>query len=298
MLAAALQLAVTSQVVGMAPANCSYPLDPFFARVDVFVYAPGPGSLSIWNSSLFWAQDSSQKQERLDSMYHTRALSSGATFRGPSTDVRVATGGFAYTVDEKGSCTKAPAQIENTACSGGIARFLPTVFASSSDWTVVQQDEFMGYDDIEGVKVAVFGWNATCAPGVVDRMHRVYMGLDSQQPVLEIHGVHLGCSSYPAHAYAKFSALENIGDSFSYMARGGLFAVPEGCPGAAAVVSAAASEQTRADACANQAFDQCGGHRHLGSRCCPKGTSCVSQSPHFSQCLPADAVDAMWARYL
>ena len=58
-------------------------MDQFFARVEASYWAPGPGSLTITNTTGFLAHDATTGAVRLDQTTHMRALSSAASFLAP-----------------------------------------------------------------------------------------------------------------------------------------------------------------------------------------------------------------------
>jgi len=294
-------LSALAAVVGAVNGTCPYPTTQFFANVDVYLFGPGPGSLDIWNASVYYAHDGTSMSERYDVYYHDRALSSGAFFYGPYSDMRVSAGGQTYTIDKEGNCTSAASTVVSDACVGSIARFLPRQLVTNTDWATSETDAFLGHSAIDGVAVSVYGWNATCDGTVhtpVDKTHRVYIDDATNQPVLEVMGVRLGCSSYPAHAYAKFSTPENIQGSFSYMVNPGhMFAKPAACPGEDAPLKAfpPTPKPSATAGCANGMFDQCGGRGFDGSTCCPEGTVCTAHSVGLSQCVPKSFEDATWS---
>lgn len=216
--------------------NCTYPVSQFFAHVEVYIDSAGPGMRSIWNASSFWAHDGKALQERMETGASVRALSSGSEFLRYNTG-RVTTGDSTYDIDSSGKCKKSvapPASDFSSACTGSVARFLATLPGPDEDDDFKRpaglDDSYLGKSVVDGVPCAVYGWDMDSSiTHSHEKQHRVFVSLDTGLPLLETHDVRLSMG-YPAHAEARFSGFENIGDSFDYMENPGhIFAEPEPC---------------------------------------------------------------------
>ena len=224
-------LALAGATVTAPPA---WGLDQFFARVEASYWAPGPGMLTIANTSGFLAHDVATGFVRLDQTTHMRALSSGSSFVTPN----------AWSTVTDANATRVARASVGTADAGACfasapARPFPMVGATIARWMDPAYQSFwhnassarLGAGAVRGEAVEVWGWDAACVGIPVTFptcTFRAYVRAAAPRVLLREEYWQYG-TPYPLNGTADFYDYENAGESFDYMMKSGLFDAPAAC---------------------------------------------------------------------
>ncbi|KAL1522658.1 hypothetical protein AB1Y20_017636 [Prymnesium parvum] len=202
----------------------------FFTRFDSSLVHFYGGGADLWNASGFVASDSGSGRLRIDWQTHVRGLSSAPLFLSESSSlfVRNAT---ARSVSAAG-CTVVPSPFPPSAgaCVGSISRFMPP---GATDTWASARDEWLGYQQLDGVNVSVWGWTKPLASsGVVNEMHRVFLKAahdpGAGQPIFEEQGYALA-EGYSTMGRVRFSTFEDIFGSSILFNSAPIFEPPLAC---------------------------------------------------------------------